>query len=56
MRPEYCPCDDDKPDPCPACGATISGKDKVFGRCQAKRRGPKPEPLLQLVLIDRRQA
>jgi hypothetical protein len=52
QRPQYCPCKDDTPDPCPACGATIEGNDPVRGVCQA-RYGYKPEPLVHLVLIDK---
>lgn len=51
-RPEYCPCKDETLDPCPACGATVSGKDAVRGVCQA-RRGYRRESDLQLVLIDK---
>lgn len=51
-RPEYCPCKDETPDPCPACGATESGNDPVRGVCQA-RRGYRRESDLQLVLIDK---
>lgn len=62
MRPEYCP-DLDADDlvfpigphrPCPACGATIEGKDPVRGVCQARNNGPRPQPLVELVLIDKR--
>ena len=35
IKPKYCPCIDNKPDPCPACGATLSGNDEVHGICQA---------------------
>ena len=61
-RPNYCP-DLDADDlvfpigphrPCPACGATIEGKDPVRGACQARFNGPRPRPLVQLVLIDKR--
>lgn len=52
-RPEYCPCKDETVDPCPSCGATVSGKDRVGGVCQA-RHGHRREPLVRLVLIDRR--
>jgi hypothetical protein len=51
-RPDYCPCYDEKPDPCPACGATVSGKDAVRGVCQA-RRGYRHEPLLRIILTDK---
>jgi hypothetical protein len=52
MRPNYCPCEDETPDPCPACGATVSGKDPVRGVCQA-RYGREPKPDVLLVLTDR---
>lgn len=52
-RPEYCPCKDEGPDPCPACGATVAGDDPVHGVCQA-RHGAPPEPFLHLDLVDRR--
>lgn len=51
-RPEYCPCHSETPDPCPACGATVSGQDKVRGVCQA-RRGYRRAPDVILVLTDR---
>lgn len=52
MRPRYCPCRDESEDPCPACGATVSGNDPVRGVCQATH-GFEPEPLVSLVLIDK---
>lgn len=39
--------------PCPACGATVEGKDPVRGVCQAQSPYPKPEPLVRLVLTHR---
>lgn len=30
-----CPCENESPNPCPKCGATVSGKDAVNGVCQA---------------------
>lgn len=30
-----CPCNDETLDPCPKCGATVSGDDAVNGVCQA---------------------
>lgn len=30
-----CPCDEERPDPCPKCGATVAGNDPVNGVCQA---------------------
>lgn len=54
-RPIYCPCDEETPDPCPECGATVSGNDAVNGVCQAIRRGSQPDDYgLRLVVIDRR--
>ncbi len=32
--PEVCPCENEQPDPCPACGARVDGPDA----CQAKPR------------------
>jgi hypothetical protein len=54
MRPEYCPCDDDSTDPCPACGATVKGDDPVNGFCQARHQGPKPWRPVEFVLTDKR--
>lgn len=51
-RPLYCLAE--QGDPCPACGATESGDDPVRGRCQAIHLRPPPEPLVRLVLIDKR--
>jgi hypothetical protein len=36
-RPDYCPCENEQPDPCPACGATVA-----TGSCQARYRGSSP--------------
>jgi hypothetical protein len=59
MRPEYCEADADDLTfpigphrPC-VCGATVDGNDEVQGTCQARNRGPKPEALVRLVLIDK---
>lgn len=52
--PMYCPCQDDEPATCPACGATVSGNDPFEGRCQARHQGPEPRALVNLVLIDKR--
>jgi hypothetical protein len=53
-RPEYCPCQEETPDPCPACGATVSGDDPVNGVCQARQCRPPPDDYgLKLVLIDK---
>lgn len=51
-RPEFCPCENEMPDPCPACGATVGGNDKVRGICQA-RKGYRREPDVILVLTHR---
>lgn len=53
MRPEYCPCKEETPDPCPACGATVSGNDPVNGVCQARQMRSPPVPFLSLVLVDK---
>ncbi len=53
-RPEYCPCHDEGPDPCPACGATVKGDDPVSGFCQARCSGRDPrEWMPRLVLVHR---
>lgn len=52
-RPDYCPCENDAPDPCPECGATIRGDDPVHGVCQALHNGPRPHPLVELILTDK---
>ena len=49
----YCDAKEDE-DPCPCCGATLSGNDPVRGVCQARYNRPRPTPLLEIVLIDRR--
>jgi hypothetical protein len=46
-----CPCEDEKPDPCPKCGATVSGNDPVHGRCQA---GAQFDEILRLKDIIKR--
>ena len=59
-RPEYCQIPDEgEPGwegPCPACGATVEGKDPVNGVCQARRMGPDPSKGgdLFFVLKDKR--
>lgn len=48
----YCPCDNDQPDPCPLCGATLAGDDPHRGVCQH----PKPRRAdygLRIILVDR---
>lgn len=59
VRPDYCEADADDlafpigpHRPC-VCGATVSGKDPVRGVCQARHNRPKPQPLVQIVLIDK---
>ncbi len=52
-RPDYCP-DLKEDEDCPACGATVKGDDPVRGICQARFNGPTPKPLLEFVLIDKR--
>jgi len=51
---DYCPCYDDKPDPCPACGATISGNDHVRGVCQATYPYKQRARVLFIELHDRK--
>ena len=53
QRPRYCPCYEETPDPCPACGATVSGSDPVRGVCQATHKRPPSDYGLSLILIDR---
>lgn len=51
-RPDYCPCGNDEPPVCPACGATIEpGPNDT---CRARHNGPPPTAYLDLVLIDKR--
>ena len=52
--PEFCPCESESPEPCPACGATIDGKDPVRGICQATR-GKKPDTshLPRFIVIEK---
>lgn len=52
MRPDYCEAIDEDT-PC-VCGATKEGKDPVRGVCQARNNGPKPMPLVEIILIDKR--
>lgn len=52
-RPDYCPCVSETPDPCPACGATVSGIDPVRGVCQARHNRTAPVPYLSLVLVHK---
>lgn len=53
VRPRYCPCRDETPDPCPACGATVDGNDAVRGVCQAWGGAPPSDYGLSLILVDR---
>jgi hypothetical protein len=53
MSPIYCPCENELHDPCPACGATVSGDDAVLGVCQALRSTLSSESIVSLVLISR---
>ncbi len=50
---DYCPCDDDEPDPCPSCGATVSGNDRVYGVCQARYPYRQRAHVLFIELHDR---
>lgn len=50
---KYCPCREETPDPCPLCGATVEGNDKVNGVCQY----PFPSPTnygIEMILLDKR--
>lgn len=53
-RPMYCPCSDERQDPCPACGATVSGNDLVRGICQATHGATPSNYGISLILIDRK--
>ncbi len=49
----YCPCENEETDPCPLCGATVSGNDPVRGVCQY----PSPPPTdygIRIILIDKK--
>lgn len=37
MSFQGCPVENETPDPCPRCGATVAGKDAVNGICQAPK-------------------
>jgi len=52
QRPEYCGATDEAL-PCPDCPATAAGDDIVGGVCQARRSGPAPRPLVELVTVPR---
>lgn len=52
-RPNYCRADETI-DPCPDCGATVSGNDRVHGVCQARYPQPaRTDYGLRLILVDR---
>ena len=53
VRPIYCPCREESPDPCPACGATVAGNDPVRGICQATHGYSPIDYGIRLILIDR---
>lgn len=44
---DVCPCNDETPDPCPECGATVSGNDIVGGVCQAGRKEKEATEILR---------
>ena len=48
----YCPCDGELPDPCPACGATVAGNDRVHGVCQLTDVPP-TDYGIRIVLVHR---
>jgi hypothetical protein len=53
VRPDYCEAPPEEGGlPC-ICGATVEGKDPVRGVCQARHNGPKPEPLVRIILVHR---
>jgi hypothetical protein len=52
MEKRYCPCENEKPDPCPLCGATVSGDDPRNGVCQYPDPPP-PDYGIRIVLVDR---
>ena len=52
-RPRHCPCLNESPDPCPACGATVGGNDSVRGVCQATHRHAPSDYGLRLIVVDR---
>ncbi len=49
---DYCPCHNDAPDPCPACGATVEPQDRwPYGCCQLPSR---PHDYgLRIILVDK---
>lgn len=50
--PNYCPSDLRDDQICPRCGADPANYNHY---CRARRNGPEPKPLVEIVLIDRRQ-
>lgn len=59
-RPDYCVADADDlafpigpHRPC-ACGATVGGKDPARGICQARHNRPMRQPMVHIVLIDKK--
>jgi hypothetical protein len=53
QRPEYCGAISEDINQCPVCPATVTGDDIVGGVCQARRSGPRPQPLVELVVVQR---
>lgn len=51
-RPQFCPVENETPDPCPACGATVSGNDPVHGVCQARKFKPRYRGI-EIILTDK---
>jgi hypothetical protein len=53
QAPKYCRANETT-DPCPDCGASISGNDPVRGICQATHHGPPPSDYdLKVILVPR---
>lgn len=52
-HPRYCPVENEIPDPCPACGATVEGNDPVRGVCQARSMAGPPKPHIEVYVYDR---
>ena len=51
-RPDYCPDDLREDEICPACGADPRPCVR-HNWCNARHNGPRPRPLIQLVLIEK---
>ena len=47
MSYDYCPCTDDKPDPCPKCGATVEAGVCLYPIA------PPPDYGVSLVVVKR---